>query len=134
MSIGISSIAARMAYLGEDVKTAATQVIIKNLKPHNIGAGLVAVGADGSIAAPYNRRHVPRLGHRRAGSPRRIPRRGPANTTRSNESDDAAVIDGCSSCFDGTEPGSPTPRSPVVVSLEAMKTGGRPGLSIGLFA
>ena len=47
-------IAARMAYLGEDVKAASTKVIMEDLKPHNIGAGLVAVGADGSVAAPYN--------------------------------------------------------------------------------
>src|SRR5690606_40265499 len=47
-------VAARMAYLGEDVKAAATKVIMEDLKPHNIGAGLVAVGADGSVAAPYN--------------------------------------------------------------------------------
>lgn len=47
-------VAARMAYLGEDVDAAATKVIMEDLKPHNIGAGLVAVGADGAIAAPYN--------------------------------------------------------------------------------
>ncbi|MET3791267.1 isoaspartyl peptidase/L-asparaginase family protein [Aquamicrobium terrae] len=47
-------VAARMAYLGEDVDAAATKVIMEYLKPHNIGAGLVAVGADGAIAAPYN--------------------------------------------------------------------------------
>lgn len=27
---------------------------MEDLKPHHIGAGLVAVGADGSVAAPYN--------------------------------------------------------------------------------
>lgn len=47
-------IAARMTYLGEDVEAASTKVIMEDLKPHNIGAGLVAVGADGSVAAPYN--------------------------------------------------------------------------------
>ncbi|MCK8779627.1 isoaspartyl peptidase/L-asparaginase [Rhizobium sp. NTR19] len=47
-------IAARMAYLGEDVETASAKVIMEDLKIHNIGAGLVAVGADGSVAAPYN--------------------------------------------------------------------------------
>lgn len=47
-------IASRMDYLGESVAAAATKVIHDDLKPHNIGAGLVAVGADGSIAAPYN--------------------------------------------------------------------------------
>ncbi|WP_027997887.1 isoaspartyl peptidase/L-asparaginase family protein [Sinorhizobium arboris] len=47
-------VAARMTHLGEDVRTASTKVIMGDLRPHNIGAGLVAVGADGSIAAPYN--------------------------------------------------------------------------------
>lgn len=47
-------IAARMAYLGEDVETASAKVIMEDLKQHNIGAGLVTIGADGSIAAPYN--------------------------------------------------------------------------------
>ena len=47
-------IAARMAYLGEDVRTASVKVIIEDMKPHHIGAGLVAVGADGTVAAPYN--------------------------------------------------------------------------------
>jgi len=47
-------VAARMLYLNEDVKTASTKVIMQDLMPHNIGAGLVAVGADGSVAAPYN--------------------------------------------------------------------------------
>ncbi|RWR33666.1 isoaspartyl peptidase/L-asparaginase [Sinirhodobacter populi] len=47
-------IAARMAYLGEDLSTAAGRVVMEDLKPHNIGAGLVAVAANGDIAAPYN--------------------------------------------------------------------------------
>jgi len=47
-------VASRIAYLGETVKDAATKVIMEDLKPHDIGAGLVAVGADGSVAAPYN--------------------------------------------------------------------------------
>jgi beta-aspartyl-peptidase (threonine type) len=47
-------IASRMNYLGENLKKAASKVIMEDLKPHNIGAGLVAVAADGSIAAPYN--------------------------------------------------------------------------------
>lgn len=47
-------VASRMAYLGESLEKAAGKVIHEDLKPHNIGAGLVAVGADGSIAAPYN--------------------------------------------------------------------------------
>ncbi len=47
-------VASRINYLGEDLETAASKVIMKDLKPYNIGAGLVAVSADGSIAAPYN--------------------------------------------------------------------------------
>jgi beta-aspartyl-peptidase (threonine type) len=47
-------IASRIGYLGESVQQAADKVIMEDLKPHAIGAGLVAVGADGSIAAPYN--------------------------------------------------------------------------------
>ncbi|WP_104663898.1 isoaspartyl peptidase/L-asparaginase family protein [Ensifer adhaerens] len=47
-------VAARVAYLGEDVRTASEKVIIEDMKPHQIGAGLVAVGADGTVAAPYN--------------------------------------------------------------------------------
>lgn len=47
-------VASRINYLGEDLEKAAGKVIVEDLKPHNIGAGLVAVAADGSIAAPYN--------------------------------------------------------------------------------
>lgn len=47
-------IASRIAYLGETVAQAADKVIYEDLKPHNIGAGLVAIGADGTIAAPFN--------------------------------------------------------------------------------
>lgn len=47
-------IASRIAYLGETVEKAAAKVIHEDLKPHQIGAGLVAIGADGSITAPYN--------------------------------------------------------------------------------
>jgi len=47
-------VASRINYLGEDLEKAAGKVILEDLKPHNIGAGLVAVAADGSIAAPYN--------------------------------------------------------------------------------
>lgn len=47
-------IASRMAYLNESLKSASDKVIHDDLKPHQIGAGLVAVSADGSIAAPYN--------------------------------------------------------------------------------
>ncbi|WP_312404484.1 isoaspartyl peptidase/L-asparaginase [Rhizobium sp.] len=47
-------VASRINYLGEDLEKAAGKVIMEDLKPHNIGAGLVAVAADGSIAASYN--------------------------------------------------------------------------------
>lgn len=47
-------VASRIGYLGETLERAASTVIQEDLKPHGIGAGLVAVGADGSIAAPYN--------------------------------------------------------------------------------
>lgn len=47
-------IASRMAYLGEDVLAAATKVVMEDLKPYSIGAGLVAVSANGQVAAPYN--------------------------------------------------------------------------------
>ena len=47
-------IAARIRYLGESVTTASTKLVMQDLAPHRIGAGLVAIGADGSIAAPYN--------------------------------------------------------------------------------
>ena len=47
-------IAARVRYLGESVTTASMQLVMQDLAPHRIGAGLVAIGADGSIAAPYN--------------------------------------------------------------------------------
>jgi beta-aspartyl-peptidase (threonine type) len=47
-------IAARVAYLRESVAQAAETVIFGQLGPHKIGAGLVAVGADGSVAAPFN--------------------------------------------------------------------------------
>lgn len=47
-------VASRIAYLGETVSQAAEHVIHRELQPHGIGAGLVAIGADGSVAAPYN--------------------------------------------------------------------------------
>ncbi len=47
-------IASRIAYLGESVDQAATKVVMEDLKPYDIGAGLVAIGADGSVSAPYN--------------------------------------------------------------------------------
>lgn len=47
-------VASRMAYLGESLTAAAAKVIHEDLAPYGIGAGLVAVAADGSVTAPYN--------------------------------------------------------------------------------
>ncbi|MBN8931791.1 MAG: isoaspartyl peptidase/L-asparaginase [Rhizobium pusense] len=47
-------IAARVAYLGQDLETAAGNLVHKDLAPYDIGAGLVAIDAEGGIAAPYN--------------------------------------------------------------------------------
>ena len=47
-------IASRMAYLGEDLETATDQVILRDLERHGIGAGAVAVDAQGHVAAPFN--------------------------------------------------------------------------------
>ncbi|WP_417771742.1 isoaspartyl peptidase/L-asparaginase family protein [Stappia sp.] len=47
-------VASRVAYLGESLEAAADKVIRGDLAEVKVGAGLVAVGADGSIAAPYN--------------------------------------------------------------------------------
>jgi beta-aspartyl-peptidase (threonine type) len=47
-------VASRVDYLRESVERATEKVIMEDLKRHDIGAGLVAVGADGTIAAPYN--------------------------------------------------------------------------------
>lgn len=47
-------LASRIAYLGESVTDAAARIIHRDLAPHKIGAGLVAIGADGSVTAPYN--------------------------------------------------------------------------------
>lgn len=47
-------VASRVAYLGEPIAVAAAKVIHEDLAPHGIGAGLIVVGADGSIALPFN--------------------------------------------------------------------------------
>ncbi|WP_320198680.1 isoaspartyl peptidase/L-asparaginase family protein [Agrobacterium sp. rho-13.3] len=47
-------VASRIGYLGETLEKAASKVIHDDLKPYDIGAGLVAVASDGSIATPYN--------------------------------------------------------------------------------
>jgi len=46
-------IASLIAYKGLSLE-AATQAVLAELSDHKIGAGLVAVGANGSIVAPYN--------------------------------------------------------------------------------
>jgi len=47
-------IASRMAYLGESLDRAASKVILHDLSSRDIGAGAVAVDAQGNVAAPYN--------------------------------------------------------------------------------
>ncbi|UXT52145.1 beta-aspartyl-peptidase [Agrobacterium tumefaciens] len=47
-------IASRIAYLGQDLEVAAGDLVHKDLAPYDIGAGLVAIDAEGGIAAPYN--------------------------------------------------------------------------------
>jgi L-asparaginase / beta-aspartyl-peptidase len=47
-------IASRMRYLNESLHDASQHVVFTDLAPHAIGAGLVAIGADGAITAPYN--------------------------------------------------------------------------------
>lgn len=46
-------IASLIAYKGLSLE-AATDAVLAELSEHKVGAGLVAVGADGSIVAPYN--------------------------------------------------------------------------------
>ncbi len=47
-------IASRMAYLGEDLATAADRVVLRDLAVHGAGAGAIAVDARGHVAAPFN--------------------------------------------------------------------------------
>ena len=47
-------VASRVDYCGESVTVAAAKIIHEDLAQHQIGAGLIAVGADGSIALPFN--------------------------------------------------------------------------------
>jgi L-asparaginase / beta-aspartyl-peptidase len=47
-------VASRIAYLGESLEKAAARVILEDLAPYGIGAGLIGVDALGNIAAPYN--------------------------------------------------------------------------------
>lgn len=47
-------VASRMDYLGESLEQATTKVIMQDLQPYGIGAGLVGIDAKGTIAAPYN--------------------------------------------------------------------------------
>jgi len=46
--------ASRVAYLDETVETAAAKIIHGDLAKYGIGAGLIAVGADGSVTLPFN--------------------------------------------------------------------------------
>jgi len=47
-------IASRMAYLKQTIATATEGLINHDLAPHQIGAGLVAIDAQGIAVAPYN--------------------------------------------------------------------------------
>lgn len=47
-------IAARMQYAGEALDAAAHTLVFETLSSYNIGAGLVAIGAEGNPVAPYN--------------------------------------------------------------------------------
>jgi beta-aspartyl-peptidase (threonine type) len=47
-------IASRMRYLGEDIATAAHRVVMDDLAPYRIGAGLVAIDGVGHVVTPYN--------------------------------------------------------------------------------
>ena len=47
-------IASRMRYLGEDLATAANRVVMEDLAPYRIGAGLVAIDGQGRVVTPYN--------------------------------------------------------------------------------
>jgi L-asparaginase / beta-aspartyl-peptidase len=47
-------LASRVAYVGETVEAAAAKIIHEDLKRYGIGAGLIAIGADGSITLPFN--------------------------------------------------------------------------------
>ena len=47
-------IAARISYAGEKLEAAAHTVVFETLASHQIGAGLVALGAEGDPIAPYN--------------------------------------------------------------------------------
>lgn len=46
-------VASRIAYLGEDLRT-ATDRVMADLAPYGIGAGLIAIDARGNIVTPYN--------------------------------------------------------------------------------
>jgi len=47
-------VASRIAYLRQDIATATEGLIKHDLAPHRIGAGLVAIDAQGVAVAPYN--------------------------------------------------------------------------------
>ena len=47
-------IAARMTYTGASLESAARTIVEDDLKPYKIGAGLVAIDAQGRVTAPFN--------------------------------------------------------------------------------
>ena len=53
-SLVAHEIAARVRHLGEDVAAAARFMIETELAPHRIGAGLIAMDAQGQLTAPFN--------------------------------------------------------------------------------
>lgn len=47
-------LAARIAYAGQTLEAASHALVFETLASHNIGAGMVALGASGNAVAPYN--------------------------------------------------------------------------------
>jgi beta-aspartyl-peptidase (threonine type) len=47
-------IAARMQYAGQSLKQATDVIVHETMKSHKIGAGLVAIDADGNVLTPFN--------------------------------------------------------------------------------
>ena len=78
-------IASRVAYLGETIAEAAGHVVHNDLKPHGVGAGVIAIDARGNVAAPYNTDGMFRgwiaPWHRPRRNPWRSPRRGALGTS-----------------------------------------------------
>ena len=52
--VAAHDLAARIRYAGQTLATAADTLVFETLSSHQIGAGLVALGAEGNPVAPYN--------------------------------------------------------------------------------